>query len=112
MSAKLVLGLALALWSAMAATKARFDALNVIDDEEEKRAFFKLNAVALATTFGLAALETLIVWLRWPALLAASTAEFAAEPEHQTARDTTVGAARPMGARGANMADTVGAAQV
>jgi membrane protein len=31
--------------------------------------------------------------------------------EHQTARDTTVGRSKPMGARGARMADTLGAAQ-
>ena len=32
-----------------------------------------------------------------------------AELEHQTARDTTEGADQPLGARGAKMADTVGA---
>jgi membrane protein len=31
--------------------------------------------------------------------------------EHQTARDTTTGGPKPLGARGAKMADTVGAAQ-
>jgi len=31
--------------------------------------------------------------------------------EHQTARDTTVGRGKPMGARGARMTDTVSAAQ-
>ena len=39
-------------------------------------------------------------------------AEMNAEMEHQTARDTTVGPDRPMGQRGATMADTVGAAKV
>ena len=34
-----------------------------------------------------------------------------AEIEHQTARDTTEGAPKPMGARDAKMADTVGQAQ-
>ena len=34
-----------------------------------------------------------------------------AEMEHQTARDTTTGSPKPMGARGARMADTVGPAQ-
>jgi len=38
-------------------------------------------------------------------------AELDAEMEHQTARDTTTGPAKPMGARQATMADTVGAAQ-
>jgi membrane protein len=31
--------------------------------------------------------------------------------EHQTARDTTTGAGKPMGARGARMADTLAPAQ-
>ena len=35
-------------------------------------------------------------------------AEFNAEIEHQTAIDTTIGAIRPLGDRGAVMADTVG----
>jgi len=30
--------------------------------------------------------------------------------EHQTARDTTTGRPKPLGARGAQMSDTVGAA--
>jgi hypothetical protein len=38
-------------------------------------------------------------------------AELDAEIEHQTARDTTIGRPKPMGARGARMADTVAAAQ-
>jgi membrane protein len=38
-------------------------------------------------------------------------AELNAEMEHQTARDTTTGAAKPMGTRGARVADTVGAAR-
>jgi membrane protein len=37
--------------------------------------------------------------------------ELNAEMEHQTARDTTTGAPQPMGLRGAEMADTLGAAQ-
>ncbi|CAN7608686.1 YihY/virulence factor BrkB family protein [Phenylobacterium sp. LjRoot164] len=38
-------------------------------------------------------------------------AELNSEIEHQTAEDTTVGLPKPLGARGAVMADTVGAAQ-
>ena len=37
-------------------------------------------------------------------------AEFNAEIEHQTARDTTTGEPEPLGGRGAAMADTVGKA--
>ena len=39
-------------------------------------------------------------------------AELNAEIEHQTAQDSTVGAEKPLGARGAVMADTVGAKQI
>lgn len=201
-------GLALALWSANAGMKAIIDALNVVYDEEEKRGFFKLNAVSLAFTTGaiastLAAIGAVVVapvvfgWLqltpglqnllsygRWPALfllmafglavlyrfgpsrrrarwewlsvgalvatalwVAGSAAlsvyvsrfanydatygslgaaiglmmwlwlsstvvligaELNAEIEHQTARDSTVGGEKPLGLRGAQMADTVG----
>jgi membrane protein len=45
------------------------------------------------------------VWLSSTVVLAG--AELDAEMEHQTARDTTTGPERPMGARGAKMADTV-----
>jgi len=37
-------------------------------------------------------------------------AELNAEIEHQTARDSTVHGEKPLGARGAAMADTIGAA--
>src|ERR1043165_2298969 len=49
------------------------------------------------------------IWLSVSAILIG--AELNAEMEHQTARDTTTGHAKPLGARGAVMADTVGAAQ-
>jgi membrane protein len=39
-------------------------------------------------------------------------AEINAELEHQTKKDTTKGPDRPMGQRGAKMADTLGAAAV
>jgi membrane protein len=207
-----VLGLGIALWSANAGVKAIFDALNVVYDEDEKRGFFKLNAISLSFTFAgvvvliliLAAVVALPLvlafvgfaakqqagWLpllRWPAMFALvvlglsvlyrygpsrrnakwrwvsvgsvfaaltwiavsvafswylskfadynatygslgaviglmmwmwiSTAvvligaELNSEIEHQTACDSTIGAAKPMGTRGAVMADTVGAAQ-
>jgi membrane protein len=44
--------LLLAIWSANGGMKAIIDALNVVYDEDEKRGFFKLNAVSLAFTFG------------------------------------------------------------
>ena len=206
------LGLGIALWSANAGVKAIFDALNVVYDEDEKRGFFKLNAISLSFTFAgvvvlilvLAAVVALPLvlafvgfaakqqagWLpllRWPVMFALvvlglsvlyrygpsrrnakwrwvsigsvfaaltwiavsvafswylskfadynatygslgaviglmmwmwiSTAvvligaELNSEIEHQTACDSTIGAEKPMGTRGAVMADTVGAAQ-
>lgn len=204
-------GLLVSLWSANAAIKALFDALNVVYGEREKRNFIKLNALSLGFTAGMVlfmvlamigivvvpavldflqlggASEVLLNILRWPALLAVvvlalaliyrygpsradarwrwitwgsiaaallwlvvsmlfswyagnfgnynktygslgavaafmvwswlSTTvvllggELNAEIEHQTARDSTTGAPKPMGARGARMADTLGAAQ-
>ena len=202
-----IIGLALSLWSANQATKAMFDALNVVYEEKEKRSFIRLTLVSLTFTlsgllFAIVAMGAVIVlpvifnviglgtqteWLlriaRWPllllivgAILAAlyrfgpsrekarwrwvtwgsalasvvwflgslgfswyvenfgsynetygslgavigfmtwiwiSSAvvllggELNAEMEHQTARDTTTGPERPIGTRGARMADTV-----
>jgi membrane protein len=86
-------GLAFAMWSANAGIKAIIDALNVIYGVKERRSFLRLNLVSLAFTAGtLVAMlmaiasivvlpivlsylplfgygETLMVWLRWPALL-------------------------------------------
>ncbi|MGX9425508.1 MULTISPECIES: YihY/virulence factor BrkB family protein [Bradyrhizobium] len=198
----------LAVWSANGGMKAVIDALNVVYEEDEKRGFFKLNAVSLAFTFGgiIAALvaisgvvalpiilgtfgassvvDNLLRIGRWPVLVLAMlfglailyrygpsrrspqwrwltvgsvfatlswlagsaafsfylanyanygatygslgaaiglmmwmwmsaivilvSAELNAEVEHQTARDSTDGSGKPLGARGARMADTVG----
>ncbi|MGN7126538.1 YihY/virulence factor BrkB family protein [Methylorubrum populi] len=48
------------------------------------------------------------IWLSTTIVLLG--AQLNAELEHQTAKDTTVGAPKPLGARDARMADTVGAA--
>jgi membrane protein len=53
----------------------------------------------------------LMMWLWLTSIAILVGAEINAEIEHQTARDTTVGRTKPLGARGAVMADTVGAAQ-
>ncbi len=206
-----IVGLAVSLWSANAAIKSIFDALNIVYSEREKRGFITLNAVSLGFTvagiaFVLIALGAIIALppalryfdlsdvtgliaqvARWPALfivvglalafiyrfgpsrdkpqwrwiswgsafaalawLIASLlfswyaqhfgnynktygslgavigfmiwiwlsaiviligAELDAEMEHQTVRDTTEGTPKPMGARRATMADTVGRAQ-
>lgn len=87
-----VTSLLISLWSANAAMKAMFDALNVVYEEEEKRSFVLLNLWSLAFTVGAlafvsVALACIVVlpavfafvgvsdaaWavalLRWPALL-------------------------------------------
>ncbi|WP_312402452.1 YihY/virulence factor BrkB family protein [Rhizobium sp.] len=208
LSAGLVGGLALALWSANNGIKALFDAMNVAYREKEKRSIVRLNLVSLAFTFGAFLIAIVILfsmgvvpavlnyfWLdrwaeliirvaRWPIMMvfvgfgimalyrfgpsrepakvrwltwgavfstllwfAASLgvsfylsnianynatygtlgaligfmvwtwisaiivivgAEINAELEHQTTRDSTTGTPRPMGERGAYMADTLG----
>ncbi|RDJ26781.1 YihY/virulence factor BrkB family protein [Bosea caraganae] len=205
-----IVSLVVAAWSANAAVKAVFDALNIIYREREKRSFLRLNLISLLTTLSgvvlLAAaliviaivplitalfpfeleLQRLLSLVRWPAFfvvavlsiaclywigpsrrlarfvwvlpgaLAAALlwagasfafswyvgtlgnytatygslativvfmtwlwlsawivlagAEFNAELEHQTARDSTIGRPKPLGRRGATMADTIGPA--
>jgi membrane protein len=211
LTAGVIAGILIMVWSAMGGVKAMIDALNVIHEQEEARSFLKLNLVAFAFTIGgfaafLIAVAAVIVMplalnsvglggasatlmqvLRWPALLVflllglsvlyryaphrrqarwqwvsvgsvfaavlwigASYlfswylaefnsynatygslgavvammmwlwissivvllgAELNAEIEHQTAQDSTVGADKPLGKRGATMADTIGASQ-
>lgn len=52
-----------------------------------------------------------MVWIWISVVIVLVGAELNAEMEHQTARDTTTGPERPLGGRGATMADHVGAAQ-
>jgi membrane protein len=64
-----------------------------------------------ATYGSLGAAVGLMMWLYISAIVVLLGAELNAEIEHQTARDSTVGEEKPLGARGAVMADTVGAKQ-
>jgi membrane protein len=64
-----------------------------------------------ATYGSLGAVIGLMMWIWLSVSVILIGAELNAEIEHQTARDTTSGHAKPLGARGAVMADTVGAAQ-
>jgi membrane protein len=63
-------------------------------------------------TYGsLGAAVGLMMWLWISTIVVLLGAELNAEIEHQTARDTTVGDDKPLGSRGATMADTVGERQ-
>lgn len=60
-------------------------------------------------TFGsVAAVIVLMMWFFLSAFFVLLGGELNAELEHQTVRDTTTGERRPLGKRGAHMADTVG----
>jgi membrane protein len=64
-------------------------------------------------TYGsLGAAIGLMMWLWLTAIAVLLGGQLNAEIEHQTARDSTVGEDRPLGWRGAAMADTVGKAQI
>ncbi|HKJ07903.1 MAG TPA: YhjD/YihY/BrkB family envelope integrity protein, partial [Gammaproteobacteria bacterium] len=56
----------------------------------------------------LGALVVFLVWFYVSAYVILLGAEVDAEMEHQTRVDSTVGPDRPMGERGAHMADTLG----
>lgn len=73
---------------------------------------FSLYVSKIATydkTYGsLGAVVALLMWLYLTCFAVLLGAEFNAEIEHQTARDSTTGQPQPMGERGAKMADTLG----
>jgi membrane protein len=106
-----VIGLVVSLWSANAAMKSLFDALNIVYGEDEKRGLIKLNAISLTFTAGailflllaiaamvilppmLTALglggsaEILVRIVRWPALLLVLTLGLACIYRHGPSRD-------------------------
>jgi membrane protein len=64
-----------------------------------------------ATYGALGAVIGLMMWMWLSTIVVLVGAELNSEIEHQTAHDTTVGPVKPLGTRGAVMADTVGAAR-
>ncbi|MGA2953974.1 MAG: YihY/virulence factor BrkB family protein [Caulobacteraceae bacterium] len=65
----------------------------------------------LGVTYGsLGAMIGFMLWMWFSVIVVLLGAELNSEIEHQTACDTTVGGPSPLGARGAAMADRVGAA--
>jgi membrane protein len=64
-----------------------------------------------ATYGSLGAAVGMMMWMWISAIVILLGGELNAEIEHQTSHDSTVGAEKPLGARGAVMADTIGAAR-
>jgi membrane protein len=74
--------------------------------------FYAANFGNFDATYGsLGAVIGFMTWMWISAITVLIGAELNAEMEHQTARDTTTGHPKRLGARGAKMADTVGATQ-
>ena len=72
--------------------------------------FYVANFEDYSATYGsLGATVGLMMWIYLTSLVLVAGAELDSEIEHQTAQDTTTGAWKPLGERGATMADTVGA---
>jgi membrane protein len=71
----------------------------------EKYAHYDATYGTLGTAIGL------MIWMWMTTIVILLGAELNSEIEHQTAVDTTEGRPKPLGARGATMADTVGEAQ-
>ncbi len=72
--------------------------------------FYLASIADYSATYGsLAAAVGAMMWIYISLWIVLAGAELNAEIEHQTARDTTVGPEKPLGDRGACMADRVGA---
>jgi membrane protein len=70
------------------------------------------NVANYNATYGaLGAVVGLMIWMWLSIVVVLVGAELNSEIEHQTARDSTVGVDKPLGVRGAVMADTVGVAE-
>jgi len=73
--------------------------------------FYAANFANFNETYGsMGAVIAVMTWTWLSAVIVIAGAELNAELEHQTAKDTTTGRERPLGRRGAQMADTVGPA--
>lgn len=71
--------------------------------------YYLANYANYDATYGsLGAAIGLMMWMWMSTIVVLFGAELNAEIEHQTAKDTTEGGGKPMGDRGARMADTLG----
>jgi membrane protein len=74
--------------------------------------WYAQNFGAYNKTYGsLGAAIGFMTWIWLSTIVILIGAELNAEMEHQTSRDTTTGVPKPIGERGARMADTIGAAR-
>jgi membrane protein len=74
--------------------------------------YYLQNFADYNATYGsLGAVIGLMTWMWMSAIVVLAGGEINAEVEHQTARDSTEGGDKPLGTRGAKMADTVGEAK-
>jgi membrane protein len=74
--------------------------------------FYTTDFADYNKTYGsLGAIVAFMFWLWLATIVVLLGAEIDAETEHQTLRDTTTGRSKPLGARNAKVADTIGAAQ-
>ncbi len=74
--------------------------------------FYAAHFASYNKTYGsMGAIVALMTWIWLSAYIVIAGAELNAEIEHQTSRDTTTGKPKALGARGAQMADTVGEAK-
>jgi len=75
--------------------------------------FYGLLAIFPAVTafvslYGLGAAIGMMIWMWMSSIVILVGAELNSEIEHQTEQDSTTGHEKPLGQRGAAMADTVG----
>jgi membrane protein len=74
--------------------------------------WYAANFGSFNKTYGsLGAIIGFMTWMWVSIIVVLLGAKLNAEIEHQTARESTVGPPKPLGRRGAKMADTIGAAQ-
>jgi membrane protein len=74
--------------------------------------WYAVNFGSFNKTYGsLGAVIGFMMWMWISIIVILVGAKLNAETEHQTARESTVGAPKPLGRRGAKMADTVGPAR-
>jgi membrane protein len=74
--------------------------------------WYVANFGAYNATYGsLGAVIGFLIWMWLSTIVVLVGAEINAETEHQTAEDSTEGGRKPMGARGARMADEIGPAR-